>query len=150
MKALILVLGLVSSTAFATVSNTKVDCVNKDGSVTLKAELPGDVDTAIVKATVKPKNGGIAPNVEIYSRWNQAQLKQETNGQIASVDGLQNGVFTIKATSSEGAELIELYAYPSAVRTGKGLHGMTARFIGKLTLSSENGMEIANVRCTVK
>lgn len=150
MKSLILALGLVSSTAFAGAWNNQVECSNKDGSVTLSGNVPGDIDEFTLKVTVKSKNGGITPSLELYSRTNQTTENMEANAVVAVVEDLQQKVFTIKAVDKEASGLIELYAYPRSLRVHPGKRGSITSFLGKLTVSSENGMKTAVVSCTSK
>jgi hypothetical protein len=150
MKSMIvtMALGLVmSSQAFAGASNNFIECANADGSVKLVGDVPGDFAEFTLKATVKSKNGGITPSIELYSRTNQQTGQNEANGRVAVVDALEDGVFTVRAESTEGAELIQLFAYPSTVRLKKHGRPRLSQFRAKLTLSSENGMEDVVVRC---
>jgi len=151
MKSMIVTLALglvVSSQAFAGASNNFIDCSSADGSVKLTGDVPGDFAEFGLKATVKSKNGGIVPNIDLHSRLNQQTEKEEINGRVAVVDSLEDGVFTIKAQSTEEFELIQLFAYPSTVRMNKNGRARAAKFRGKLTLSNENGMKEAVVNCT--
>lgn len=150
MKALILVLSLVSSQAFAGAWNNQIECSNKSGSITLSGNVPGDIDEFSLKVVVKSKakvNSKFTPSMELYSRTNQETGKTEKIATVAVVEDLQQKIFTVKAIDTNEMSLIELYAYPGSLRIEKGGRGSKTRFLGKLTVSNENGMEVATVSC---
>lgn len=140
MKALFLVLSLVSSQAFAGVWNNQIECSNKSGSIKLIGNIPGDATEFTLKATIKSKakvNSLFTPSMELTNKI----------ANIAVVEALEQKIFTVKAVDKEEMSLLELYAYPSSLRVSKGARGSSTRFLGHLTVSNENGMEKAVVSC---
>lgn len=150
MKSLIataLVSLLFSTQAFAGASNTILDCKSADGKVSLNGDVPGDF--AEFNLSAKMFGNNPMGNVEIYSRTNQQTGKTETNGDAGVVDALEQSVFTIAAKDSDAMMTIQLYAIPKTVKVKSAGSTHLSSFIGKLTISSENGsVDRISVKCT--
>ncbi len=137
---------LFTAPAFAGASNTIVKCQSADGKVALEGDVPGD----FAEFSLSGKFGsGPMGVLEIYSRTNQSTGKTEGDGHVGVVEELEEGVFTIDAKDSEGMKSIQLYALPKTVKLKKAGSTRLSSFVGKLSISSENGgVDRVTVKCT--
>ena len=135
---------LLPSLAYAGAANIVVNCKSADGKVSLKGNVPGDMQEFALTADISGNQGGLT--MKLYSETNQQTGKLEANARIAVVEDLANAVFTVSAEdlNGEGIESIRLYALPKTVKYQRH-HSV---FIGKLEVSGENGGTNSTVYCT--
>ncbi len=137
---------LISAQAFAGASNTSLDCSNKDGSVSLSGDVPGDF-TEFTLTVTQGKGDKKKEFMKLYSVTNQTTYKTEENARLVIFEDLKNDVYALQADDLDGFQTIRLYAIPKTLNKNRSGVNVNSSFKGKLNVDSENGMIETEVNC---